>query len=189
MKKLYASELFIALMHYPVVNKNGDTIASAVTNLDLHDIARTAKTYGISRFYVVTPLKDQKELVEKIVSHWVEGRGASYNSIRKEALSLIDIVDSLEDMIENIESRCGLMPKTVVTTARKMASHIDYRKMRELLTDGCPYALIFGTAWGLSEDFLQAADYVLEPLMLDSDYNHLPVRSAVAIILDRLIGA
>ncbi len=182
------SDLFVALMHYPVVNKNGDTIASAVTNLDLHDIARVARTYGVNRFYVVTPLKDQKRLVEKIVAHWVDGRGATYNSIRKEALSLIEIVDSMEDIILDIRKRCNAFPKTVVTTARNKKKSVAFNKLREMLKDGCPHVLIFGTAWGLSEDFISKADYVLDPLMGDSDYNHLSVRSAVAIILDRLIG-
>ena len=57
-------KLYVALIHYPVVNKNGETIASALTNLDLHDISRAAKTYGLEAFCVVTPLEDQKDLVE-----------------------------------------------------------------------------------------------------------------------------
>ncbi len=52
-----------------MVNKKGEIIASAVTNLDLHDIARAARTFGVGRFFVVTPLADQKRLVEKIVAH------------------------------------------------------------------------------------------------------------------------
>ena len=72
-------DLYVALTHYPVVNKRGETIASAVTNLDLHDISRTAKTYGLKSFYVVSPLKDQKTLVQRIISHWTTGAGAVYN--------------------------------------------------------------------------------------------------------------
>ena len=67
------------LIHYPVVSKNGDIIASAVTNLDLHDIARAGRTFGIRSLYIVTPVSDQMELVDKIVSHWVSGAGAAYN--------------------------------------------------------------------------------------------------------------
>jgi hypothetical protein len=66
-----------------VVNKNGDIIASAVTNLDLHDISRAAKTYGVRSFYVVTPLADQKTLIDRIVSHWVKGTGSKYNPKRR----------------------------------------------------------------------------------------------------------
>ncbi len=82
----YQDKIYLALVHYPVKNKNGQTITSAVTNLDLHDIARAAKTYGVGAFYVVTPLEDQKELVEKIVSHWTEGFGRIYNPKRFEAV-------------------------------------------------------------------------------------------------------
>ena len=41
-------------------------IASAVTNLDLHDIARAARTYAVDGVYVVTPLEDQRALVERL---------------------------------------------------------------------------------------------------------------------------
>ena len=59
--------LSIALVHYPVTNKNGEVIASAVTNLDLHDMARSARTYGVKGFYVVTPLEDQKALAAQLM--------------------------------------------------------------------------------------------------------------------------
>ncbi|MDI6688413.1 MAG: RNA methyltransferase, partial [Desulfobacterales bacterium] len=74
--------LYVALTHYPVVNKNGGTITSAVTNLDLHDMSRAAKTYGVRSLYIVTPLADQKEFVEKIISHWLSGYGSIYNPKR-----------------------------------------------------------------------------------------------------------
>ena len=51
------------------------------------------------------------------------------------------------------------------------------------------YLLAFGTAWGLTEEFLGSADFVLEPIKGNTGYNHLPVRAAVAIILDRILGA
>ena len=35
---------------------------------------------------------------------------------------------------------------------------------------------------------MQDCDYILEPVQAGSDYNHLSVRSAVSIILDRLLG-
>jgi hypothetical protein len=93
-------KLYVALIHYPVVDKNGDIIASAVTNLDLHDISRAAKTYGLKSFYVVTPLEDQKELVERIISHWTDGLGATYNPKRRSALELIRVKDSFSEVLE-----------------------------------------------------------------------------------------
>jgi hypothetical protein len=183
-----SSNLYVALVHYPVVNKNGDVITSAVTNLDLHDIARAAKTYGIKSFYVVTPLTDQKALVEKIVSHWTEGLGARYNPKRREALELIRIEETLEKVIADIKKDCSVLPKTVVTSAGNEFKSISFGKFREILKDGKPYLLILGTAWGLSDGFIAGADYVLAPVKGPADYNHLSVRSAAAIILDRLMA-
>lgn len=178
----------MVLTHYPVIDKNGDTIASAVTNLDLHDIARSAKTYGVRSFFVVTPLLDQKKLVEKIVAHWATGAGAKYNPKRCEALTLIKVKDSLEEVKEAIARDGFGYPKTVVTSAKQGSRSIHYDALRKMLSDSSPYLLIFGTAWGLSEDVLRQADYLLDPIEGGTDYNHLSVRSATAIILDRLIG-
>ncbi|MFO7557039.1 MAG: RNA methyltransferase [Desulfobacterales bacterium] len=188
MKKSYTTNLYIALVHYPVVNKNGKIIASAVTNLDLHDISRSARTYGVRAFYVVTPLSDQKELVEKIVLHWLEGTGARYNPKRREALELISIKDSLDEVIEHVRENTGDSPKTVVTSAGHSPRNISFKRFGEMLQDGTLYLLILGTGWGLSENFMAEADYVLNPILGNTDYNHLAVRSAAAVILDRLFG-
>ena len=42
--------------------------------------------------------------------------------------------------------------------------------------------------WGLEREFLSRSHYILEPVEAGRDYNHLSVRSAVSIILDRLLG-
>ena len=183
-----SSNLYVALVHYPVVNKNGDVITSAVTNLDLHDIARAAKTYGIKSFYVVTPIADQKALVEKIVSHWTEGLGSKYNPKRREALELIRIEETLEKVVDDIRKSCSVSPKTVVTSAKNGFRNISYGKFREMLKNGKPYLLVLGTAWGLSDGFIAGADFVLAPIKGPAGYNHLSVRSATAIILDRLMA-
>jgi len=182
------TNLYVALTHYPVINRNGDIITSAVTNLDLHDISRAAKTYGVRSFYVATPLEDQKALVKKIVSHWVEGTGSKYNPKRREALELIIIKNSIDEVKDHIRINGGDAPKTVVTSARHSSDNLSFRKFREMLQDGNHYLLIFGTAWGLPEKFIADADYILHPVSGNTDYNHLSVRSAVAIILDRLFG-
>ena len=52
----------VALVHYPVVSRIGETIGSAVTNLDLHDIARAGRTFGVTTYWVVTPFHEQQEL-------------------------------------------------------------------------------------------------------------------------------
>jgi hypothetical protein len=182
------SNLSIALIHYPVTNKNGEVIASAVTNLDLHDMARSAKTYGVSAFYVVTPLEDQKALVAKLVDHWVTGGGARYNPKRCEALQLVHVRDNLQQVIADIEQAGGQRPQTIVTCARSQAGSVNYGALRQTLGNGAPYLLLFGTAWGLTPDCMAAADIILDPVQGAGAYNHLSVRAATAIILDRLCG-
>lgn len=183
-----SDNLYLALLHHPVYNKNGDVIASAVSNLDLHDISRVAKTYGIRAFFVVTPLADQRELVERIVSHWTEGVGGRYNPDRKEALRLIRVAVSLDAVRKEIAANHESMPVTVVTDAKPHPRNISYNALGDMLDAEHPCLLLFGTAWGLTREFIEEADYVLAPIMGQTGYNHLSVRSAAAIVLDRLLG-
>ena len=182
------SNLYVALIHYPVVNKNGQTIASALTNLDLHDISRATKTFGLKAFFVVTPLEDQIDLIQKIIAHWTEGIGAQYNPKRRSALEMIRVSSAYTDVIDHITVSEGMQPKTIATCARQAPANISYKKCRTMLKDNKPYVLALGTAWGLSQEFISAADYVLEPIAGRTGYNHLSVRSAAAIIFDRLLG-
>ena len=178
----------MALMHYPVVNRNGDIITSAVTNLDIHDMSRVAKTYGVKAFYIVTPLMDQQQFVKKITSHWTEGAGAKYNPTRRKALELISIKSSLDEVVVDIQDKYELVPKIVVTSSRNFGRKLDIDNFRTMLQSDGAYLLLFGTAWGLTEEFIKSADYLLEPIKGGTDYNHLSVRSAAAIMLDRLLG-
>jgi len=182
--------LHLVLVHYPVVNKSGDVITSALTNLDLHDISRAAKTYGVASLYVVTPLKDQGRLIERLIAHWTRGAGAIYNPERKQALELVHLKESLHEVVEDIRagSETGDSPRTVVTSARNNRRAIRFSELRQRLQNGKDYLLIFGTAWGLADSLISEADYILEPVRGMSGYNHLSVRSAAAIILDRLLG-
>jgi hypothetical protein len=189
LNNLSPPKLSVVLLHYPVKNKHGEIITSAVTNLDLHDIARISKTYGVASFYVVTPLEDQRALVEKIVSHWIDGWGGTYNPKRKAALTLIKVKDSLAQVVEDIKSETGTDVRVVVTCATEKQNALRFADFRERLNDPKhAYLLAFGTAWGLTDEFLESSDFILEPIKGKTEYNHLPVRSAVAIILDRLLG-
>jgi hypothetical protein len=180
--------LYVALTHYPVVDKNGNVIVSALTNLDLHDISRAAKTYGLKSFFVVTPLEDQKALATRIISHWTDGYGGAYNPHRRSALELIRIRDSISEVYNEIAAEENSYPVTVATCARKYPASISHAEFRAMLDKGRPHVLILGTAWGLTEEFIFGTDYVLEPIAGTADYNHLSVRSAAAIIFDRLLG-
>jgi hypothetical protein len=173
-------------VHYPVINKTGEVIASAVTNLDLHDMARIGRTFGVLRFYVVTPLADQQTLVHRIVDHWCAGYGADYNPHRGQALTRIRTCSALEDAVKAITEREGQPPRVVATCARPGPRRIGFSALRERIAEGKPWLLVFGTAWGLAETVIQGVDHVLEPIRGTGGYNHLPVRAAAAIVLDRL---
>ncbi len=177
----------IALIHYPVVNRNGEIIGSAVTNLDLHDIARAGKTFGVGTYWVVTPYAQQQELAADIVGHWTEGYGGRANSDRAEALSVIRIRQELQQVITEMTGQDGCRPMLVATSAGRQQKEISYTELRHTLQD-TPVLLLLGTAWGLAPEVLEQADAVLPPINGPGVFNHLSVRSAAAILLDRLFG-
>jgi len=185
-----AANFSVALIHYPVYDKNHDVVATAVTNLDIHDIARSARTYGVARYYIVTPVEEQQRLVEKIRTHWLEGWGSTYNPKRKAALELLQTESTLADAIGDIERRTGKRPKLVVTGASGRPNSLSFAELKALLANEPeqPFLLLLGTGWGLIEQVFNSSDYVLEPISGGGDYNHLSVRSAAAIMLDRLFG-
>lgn len=183
------SNIYIGLVHYPVYNMKGEVVATAVTNVDIHDISRCARSYGLGGFFVITPLESQVKLVDRIIKHWVNGKGSLYNPLRKEALSLARVSRSLDETVQEIFS---LWKKKVikVSTGASLYSNscISFKDMKQLLEkEDNPFLIIFGTGWGLAKEVKENSDYVLEPIE-GKGYNHLSVRSAVAIILDRLFS-
>jgi hypothetical protein len=180
--------VYIALLHHPVYDKNAQVVTTAVTNMDIHDIARSARTYDVRGFFVVTPVKALQKLALKIIEHWEVGYGSQYNVTRKEALALARICDTLDDAIIGIEQETGDKPMLVATSARPMGERTSFEALRDMLNKGTrPLLILFGTGWGLTEGILSQADCVLEAIEGTGDYNHLSVRSAAAIILDRLL--
>jgi tRNA (guanine37-N1)-methyltransferase len=180
----------LALIHYPVLNKNREIIGSAVTNLDLHDIARAAKTYGVDSFYVVTPYADQQELFGELLDHWLKGHGAKYNSRRGEALSLVRFCDDLDQLFERVTEKWRERPTVLATCAQeKHPSVWPYKVVRQRISAGESFLILLGTAWGLAPEVIESANGMLSPISGNGDYNHLSVRSAAAIVLDRLLGS
>lgn len=181
--------LYVGLLHYPVYNKRGRIICTAVTNLDIHDLARCASTFGVRTAYFINPLDSQRELIDRIMRHWTSGIGARYNPVRRRAFDRIRVRTTLGEVTQEISERHRRQVRTVATGANRQNRAISFREMRELLNDGPqPYLLVFGTGWGLAQEVLEESDYVLAPIEGVLDYNHLSVRSAAAIILDRLLG-
>lgn len=181
--------MFIGLVHYPVTNKRGEVVATAVTNLDVHDIARTAKTYGVSRYFIINPMESQKRLVDRIVDHWITGYGLAYNPDRGRALSTVSVVENLSEAIRSIVEVTRKEPAIVGTSARGGRKTVDYHRLRTMIQeDHVPYLLLFGTGWGMTEQVKDLCTYMVEPIKGTGDYQHLSVRSAAAIVLDRLRG-
>ncbi|MCX7654687.1 MAG: RNA methyltransferase [Fervidobacterium sp.] len=182
-------KIYTALVHYPVLGRDGRIITTAVTNLDIHDIARSSRTYNVKKYYVVTHLPAQQDIVKKVLGYWTEGFGKTYNPNRSDALSIVELKSYVEEVIQDIEKEEGVRPIVMFTSAKVRPNTITYEEGRRIiLTDPRPVLLLFGTGWGMPKELEQMCDYSLEPVRGKSDFNHLSVRAAVAIILDRLIG-
>lgn len=181
--------LYLALLHYPVYDKNRQIVTTAVTHMDIHDIARSACTFGVRKFYVVTPVHALRELSARILEHWGSGWGASYNETRKDALALVVLTEDLDHTIVDVERDAGTAPMLIVTSARTLRPTISYAGLRRLIAETeRPLLVLFGTGWGLTEEVIARSDHQLPAVLGAGDYNHLSVRSAAAIILDRVCG-
>ena len=181
--------LAIALLHYPVYNKHREVVTTALTNLDQHDIARSSKTFGLDRFYIVTPSEEQRKLAERISGHWQEGWGAAYNPDRREALDIVRVCSTLASAVSDFQGCFSKPVRTAITGAGIRQGTVALSTFRQLLEESDqPYLLLLGTGWGLTEECFLTADIILESIAGNGVYNHLSVRSAAAIMLDRLRG-
>src|SRR5262249_54922446 len=134
-----------------------------------------------------TPVDRVGRVVGRIIRHWEVGPGATYNATRREALALVRQAPELDDAIADIESETGHLPRVVATSARASGDRLGHGALRaRLAADGPPELLVFGTGWGPPAAALPRADDVLEPIQGTGSYNHLSVRAAAAIVLDRL---
>lgn len=182
--------VYLCLLHHPVLDKNGKIVASAVTNIDIHDLARSSRTYGVKSFFVATPIEALRALAHRIIDHWDTGFGATYNPNRKDALSIVQLAPDLDGVIMDIEKEAGRKPRVVVTSAHSCTDTVAFETFRaELARTEEPQLLVLGTGWGLAPEIMERADIRLAPIDGAGQYNHLSVRAAGAIILDRLLGA
>ncbi len=188
----YIPSHYVALMHSDVlIGQERRLGVTSVTSIDIHDIARSSKTYGVEDFFIVTPLIDQQKIVNKMLDFWKKGIGFEYNRCRYDAIQLVQLVSSLDETIKKIEEKEGKRPLIIATSAQlsddaqEMASYYDQKKVWE---SNRPVLLLFGTGQGLSPEIIKLCDYLLLPIDGFTQFNHLSVRSAVAIILDRWLG-
>ena len=184
-------KLYLGLVHHPIKNKLGELVTTSVTNLDIHDISRSCRTFGVKKYFIITPFEAQKTLVDSILGHWEQDVANAYNPDRQDALAIARAVDSIETAIAQITEIEGKKPLIAVTGANFETFDGDVKELtKKLEVLNMPCFLLFGTGWGLHPIALEKAEFKLSPIISkNSDgYNHLSVRSAVAIYLDRLFG-
>ena len=183
--------LHIALVHFPTIDKNGRTVTTSITNLDIHDICRAGLTYGVAAVWYVHPYTAQQAFLKSVVGHWQEGWGGEYNPNRKEALSIARGALDLSEVAAHIERVEGRRVRFVGTSAQRWPKSIPYSALRRDIKghDRHSTCLVFGTGWGIHPELMEQFDDVLDPIEGVGHWNHLSVRSAVAIILDRLLAS
>ena len=181
---------YVMEVHYPVLDKRGEKSSTAITGMDLHDIARACRTYGIKKYLLVTPIAQQREMAKRIAGHWTSGWGADYNPDRREAFSTLKIFASVQKAIAWAEEKEKKPVFKIATTAKRHAGAQHWLTLkREILRRDHSPLIIFGTGWGLHDEVMDMADAVMTPICGGKDgWNHLSVRSAVSITLDRFFG-
>ncbi len=181
--------LYIVLLHYPVYNKEKRVVTTAIANMDIHDIARVAKTYAADGFYIVNPVAEQRKLATEIIRHWREGYGAHYNQYRQKAFELIQVQASLADVAADVREHTGSSPRIIVTGANVSGDLLTFAELRTMVKHKQdPYLLVFGTGSGIADEVMDSSDFKLESIRGRQRYNHLSVRSAVAVVMDRILG-
>lgn len=190
--KKYIPAHFVALMHDGIDLKEGRVGTTSVTSIDIHDIARSSTTYGLKNYFVVTPLIDQQKMVETILGFWNDKLiGAEYNKHRHEALESVVLKSNLDAVIEQIKQQEGVKPIIIGTSAR-FDQHedklISYHDQKLVWQHDRPVLILLGTGHGMGQELLNRCDYFLQPLHGFSNFNHLSVRSAAAIIFDKWLG-
>ncbi len=192
--KKFIPNHYVALMHTQILVQGGNVGNSSITSLDIHDIARSSATYGIKNYFVVTKLKDQQNILKSFMEFWLSNEGKDYNFSRFEAVKRIVPAINFEDVVNKIKEKEGVYPIVITTSAKPSffdsggPKVIDYSCQGEVFEQGRPVLFVFGTGQGLSNEILEKSDYLLLPVNGMTEYNHLSVRSAVAIILDRWLG-
>lgn len=181
--------VFIALLHYPAMDKEEKIIVTSFTTMDLHDIARPARAYEINRFYIVQPIDAQRIVIKRQINYWLSEEGKRSNPTRYEIVQLVRLAYTLDEVIEDIEKERGKRPIIVGTDARTYPNTVKYSWLnREIEKRDRDWLIVFGTGYGIPPDMMNTFDYILEPIYGAGDWNHLSVRNAVAIILDRLFS-
>jgi tRNA (guanine37-N1)-methyltransferase len=192
LSRKYIPNHYVVLMHDEIVLKGGKVGTTSVTSIDIHDIARSSATYNLKNYFIVTPLIDQQKIVGTILDFWKDQQvGAEYNRDRHQALDSVVLKSSLQAVLDQIEQVEGKKPVIIGTSARfdqHQDKMISYHDQEKVWAHDRPVLLVLGTGHGMAPQLLEKCDYFLQPLQGFSDFNHLSVRSAAAIMFDKWLG-
>jgi len=186
----YIPSHYVVLMHDEINLKDNRIGTTSVASLDIHDAARSCATYGIKNYFMVSPLKDQQKIMRYFLSFWHSDAGKNYNKSRHDAVSRVMPMLSLDETIATITEQEGCRPLLIATSAKPHdgLEKIDFFSQSKLWQQKKPILFVFGTGQGLADQVLDRCDFILHPIEGMTNYNHLSVRAAVAIILDRWLG-
>lgn len=182
-------KIAVGLLHYPILDREKRIVATNITNFDVHDIARACTVFGVEKYYLIHPMQEQLMFVDRILDHWRVGLGAKFNPYRKTALGQVKAVPTLDAALKDwgrpctkIGTHARPVPGVPEWTIKGLREHIQEPE------NSC--FLLFGTGFGMTSDYMQGLDGVLESIRgaPPKDYRHLSVRSAVSIYLDRILG-
>lgn len=190
-----AHKKVVVLLHHPVTNRKGELIATSITNMDLHDISRTCRTYEIDHYYLVSPVIEHQKLVGTIIDHWKQGKQAEWHPDRAEAFSRVKVLSSFQDVKDELTQLYpGLPIEVAMPDARPLPNQMSYQKARKKWASEDKTGvkiIVLGTGWGVAPEFYSEVHTYLDPIygpLGEKGYNHLSVRAAAAIIMDRLFS-
>ena len=194
--KQFIPNHYVALMHTQVLVKDGIGGNTSIASLDIHDIARSSATYGIKNYFIVTAIQDQRKILDTFLNFWLSKEGKEYNLSRFNAVNRVCPAQNLDDVVNQIREKEQKEPLIITTSAKDAASQdgadktefIDYFSQGKVFEKNRPVLIVLGTGQGLNEEVIRRSDYLLAPVKGLTDYNHLSVRSAAAIIMDRWLG-
>jgi len=171
-------DIAVALVHHPVLNRNGHTSATAITSIDVHDFARSCAFYDIAPVYLVHPAAGMHALVHDMIDYYQQGAGGARNPARKEVLQAVRCVNSLQEILQQEHYHLWYTSATPPSDACIEPSILLKTKGKHLI--------VLGTGWGLDIENMPKENGWLSPIEGVGKVRHLSVRAALAIYLDRL---
>ena len=183
------SNLYVILLHAGMVDKANNSVTTSLTLNDIQDIARSCRTYGVKQFFVAHPAPSLQRLATRIRMHWEQGYGSTYNTKRKEAFSTVKLVADLEEALFHIDNETGKNATLVATSAKDGSHRVQFAEFSKTIKEtDSPYLLMLGTGWGMGDELMHRANLTLQPIKGPTPFNHLSVRAACAIMLDKILS-